>query len=67
MVQYTVRQARRLAEKSQIQSANAIGVCEHTYRKIERNPELATVKQAKDLASFFGIPYDSISFTNNSN
>ena len=61
-MQYTVRQARRLAEKSQIESAKAIGVCEHTYRKIERNPELATVKQAKDLAQFWGIPYDSISF-----
>ena len=32
-MQYTVRQARRLAEKSQIESAKAIGVCEHTYRK----------------------------------
>lgn len=66
-MQYTVKQARRLAEKSQVATAAAIGVCEHTYRKIERNPELATVKQAQALASFFGIPYDCISFTCNSN
>ena len=65
-MQFTVKQARRLAEKSQIESAKAIGVCEHTYRKIEKNPEIATVKQAKELASFFGIPYDSISFTRSS-
>lgn len=66
-MQYTVKQARRLAEKSQLESAKAIGVCEHTYRKIERNPEIATVKQAKDLAAFWSIPYDSISFASDSN
>lgn len=66
-MQYTVKQARRLADKSQIESAKAIGVCEHTYRKIERNPETATIKQAKALASFWDIPYDSISFANDSN
>jgi len=66
-MQYTVKQARRLAEKSQRESAKAIGVCEHTYRKIEHNPEIATVKQAQELASFFNIPYDAISFVSNSN
>ena len=64
---YTIRQARRLAEKSQRASAQAIGVCEQTYRKLENNPEMATVKQAKELASFFGVPYDDIIFTRDSN
>jgi DNA-binding XRE family transcriptional regulator len=58
----TLRQARRLAEKTQNETAKAIGVCEHTYRKIEKNPEIATIKQAYDLAAFFGLELDDISF-----
>ena len=59
---YTIRQARRLAEKTQLETAKASGVCEHTYRKLEKNPELATVKQATDLAEFFGLTLDELSF-----
>lgn len=64
---YTLRQARMLADKSQIQSANAIGVCLQTYRKLEKNPEQVTISQAKALSSFFGLPYDAIFFDSNSN
>ncbi len=64
---YSVKQARMLAEKTQRACAEAIGVCEQTYRKIEKNPETATVKQALALSSFFGIPYDHISFACGSN
>lgn len=60
---YTIRQARRLSEKTQAETAKAIGVCEHTYRKIEKNPEIATVKQAAALADFFGIKLDDLSFS----
>lgn len=59
---YSIRQARRLAEKTQLETSKAIGVCEHTYRKLEKNPELVTVKQASDLATFFGLSVDEISF-----
>lgn len=61
---YTIRQARRLADKTQVETAKAIGVCEQTYRRIEKNPELATVKQATDLAQYFGLTLDEISFCN---
>lgn len=64
---YTIRQARRLAEKTQLETAQALGVCEHTYRKLEKNPCDITIGQANKLASFFGIPYDQIFFANNSN
>lgn len=64
---YTLRQARLLADKSQTQSANAIGVCLSTYRKLESNPENVTIAQAKALSSFFGMPYDSIFFDSDSN
>lgn len=64
---YTVRQARMLADKSQSESANAIGVCLQTYRKLEKNPEKVTIEQAKILSKFFGLPYDAIFFDSNSN
>lgn len=63
----TLKQARRMAEKTQSEAAHALGVSEKTYRKIEKNPEIATIKQAKTLASYFGYPYDSISFATHSN
>lgn len=59
---YSIRQARRLADKTQAETAKAIGVCEHTYRKIEKNPEIATIKQAFALAEFFGVELDDLSF-----
>lgn len=64
---YTLRQARKLADKSQTESAQAINVCLQTYRRLEMNPEKATIEQAKALSSFFGIPYDAIFFDNSSN
>lgn len=64
---YTVKQARMLADKSQRDCAEALGVCEQTYRKIENNPEDATIKQAMKLSMFLGIPYDDISFVTDSN
>lgn len=67
METYTIRQARRLADLSQSQVAKALGVCECTYRKIERNPEKATVEQAHTLARLFGLPYDCLFFSSNSN
>lgn len=64
---YTVKQARRIAEKSQTDAAKAIGVCLSTYRKLEEAPENMTIKQAMTAAKFFGIPYDDIFFASNSN
>lgn len=64
---YTLRQARRLADKTQSEAAKAIGVCEHTYRKMEKDPSSITIKHAFALSSFFGVPYDQIFFGSNSN
>lgn len=63
---FTLKQARRYAEKTQKQVAVAIKVCVDTYRAIEENPENATIKQAKEIAAFLGIPYNDIFFGNNS-
>ncbi len=61
-MQYSVKQARLLANFTQSQVAQKLGVCEQTYRKIEKKPESATIKQAKELSCLFGVPYDNIIF-----
>ena len=35
-----------------------------TYRKIEKHPELATIKQAKMISEYLNMPYDNINFFN---
>lgn len=65
--QYTLRQARRLSEKTQREVAAAIGVCQHTYIRIEKEPERATIKQGEQISNFLGIPRDAIYFGRNSN
>ena len=58
----TLKQARLVREKSQEACANAIGVHVQTYRKIEENPEIATIKEAKQLSQYLDFPYDVIFF-----
>lgn len=61
-MEITLRSARRLADKTQGEVANYIGVCLDTYRSIERHPERATIKQAKAISNFLGMPYGKIFF-----
>ena len=63
---YTVRQARRLAEMTQREMAFSMGVSRDTYRKIELNPEIATIEQAKSISRIVGIPMDKIIFVRDS-
>lgn len=63
---YTVRQARRLAERTQREMAHSMGISRDTYRKIELNPEIATIEQAKSISRIVGIPMDKIIFARNS-
>jgi DNA-binding XRE family transcriptional regulator len=56
----TVKQARLLKEKTQRQMATDLGLHVDTYRKIERNPDAATVGQAKRISEITGIPYNDI-------
>lgn len=66
-MQLTVKQARRLADKKQSEIANAIGVCEQTYRRIEREPWTATIAQGLAIARYLGVSFDSLFFDRNSN
>lgn len=65
-MELTLRQARKMKEISQRTVANRLNVCEETYRKIERNPDLATIGQAKVLSDLLDISYDVIFFDGNS-
>lgn len=59
---YTVEQARKLKNKSQKEMASYLKMHVQTYRKIEKNPEKATIKQAREISSFLEVPYDEIDF-----
>lgn len=43
----TIKQARLLNDFSQQEMAKALGIHVQTYRKIESDPERATIKQAR--------------------
>lgn len=58
----SLRQLRRMREKSQEDLAEMLHIHVQTYRKIERNPNLATIEQAKKIAGFLDFPYDDIFF-----
>ncbi len=58
----TLRQARRLKEKSQRDMAKALGVSEDTYRSIENCPERATIRQSKIISVALEMSVDDIFF-----
>ena len=57
---YTIKQARLLSGKTQQTMANLMGIDRNTYRKIEKNPDKATIRQAKDISMITRIPVDQI-------
>lgn len=62
----SLRQARRLMEKTQIEMAKMLKINVMTYRKIEENPDIATIEQAKKIADFLGVNYNEIFFASQS-
>ena len=59
---YTISQARKLQNKRQADVAKQLHIHVQTYRKIEKDPERATIKQAKRIAEYLGMSYDDINF-----
>ena len=57
-----LRQARRLKDKTQEEMADLLDIHVQSYRKLEENPDLTTVGQAKKIADFLGVSYDEIFF-----
>jgi DNA-binding XRE family transcriptional regulator len=58
----TLEQIRVLRGKSQEQMADILGVHVQTYRKIEKNPEEATIAQAKIISQELDWEYNAIFF-----
>ena len=59
---FTIKQARKLADKSQNEMAKALKVHVQTYRKIENNPRMATIDQVKIIAEQTGLSFDQLFF-----
>lgn len=56
----TVKQARRMAEKTQAEMAKELGIDRSTYIKLEKDPDRATVSQAKKISQVTGVPVGSL-------
>ena len=65
-MEFSVEQARKYAGLTQAETAEKMGVCRDTYRRIEKNPEKATIEQAYLFSSAVGISLDQIFFRKNS-
>lgn len=58
----SLKAARITAGMTQDKVAELLGVHVQTYRKLEENPNLATIEQAKKLSDRLNVPYDDIFF-----
>lgn len=63
---YTVKQARLLAEKTQEDMADILGIHVQTYRKLEQNPTEITIGQAQMIAEITGVSVNQIFFGSDS-
>lgn len=63
---FTVKQARVYNGFTQVEMAQKMGISRDIYRKIEENPDSATVQQARSISEITGIPVDDIFFSKQS-
>ena len=61
-MEFSVMQARKYAGLTQAETAEKMGVCRDTYRRIEKNPEKATIEQAYRFSEVVGLALDQIFF-----
>lgn len=62
---YTPKQARRLADKTQQEVADFLGIHVCTYKQWEKNPLRFSVSNGKRFAEYVNVPFDSIFFVPN--
>lgn len=62
-----LKDARKAARYSQEQAAELLGMSRPTYAKIEANPELATIEDAKAMADLFEVDISQIFFESDCN
>lgn len=58
----TLKQMRLIREYTQDKMAKELGVHVQTYRRIEEDPDEATIKQAKAISELLGADYNEIFF-----
>ncbi len=63
---YTPRQARRLADKTQQEVADFLGIHVCTYKQWEASPARFNVSNGKKFAECVNVPFDDISFDQDS-
>lgn len=62
----TPKQARRHRDITQLEMARKLDVNVDTYRRIEKNPQKATIELAKKFCSIVDMKIDEIFFGDNS-
>lgn len=65
-MQVTVKQARKMAGLTQQEMANGLEMNRTTYIKLEKEPDLITIRQAKKICEITGFSIDDIFFARNS-
>ena len=64
-VSMDIKEARENARYTQEQAAERLGMSRPTYSKIEKNPDVASIEDAKKIASLFGVSVEDIFFGEN--
>lgn len=64
-VPMNIEEARKNARYSQEQAAERLGMSRPTYAKIEKNPDVASIEDAKAIAALFGVTVEEIFFDAN--
>lgn len=65
-MEMSIRQARRAKEITQKEMAESLKIHVQTYQRIEKNPETATIAQARAIAKKLGMTYNDLIFVQNS-
>lgn len=60
-----IKEARENARYTQEQAAERLGMSRPTYSKIEKNPDVASIEDAKKIAALFGVSVEDIFFGEN--
>ena len=58
----SIKAARITRNITQREVAKALNVHRDTYRKIELNPDTATIEQAKKISKLLDVSYDELFF-----
>lgn len=62
-----IEEARKNARYSQEAAAERLGMSRPTYAKIEKNPDVASIEDAKSIAELFGVSVEDLFFASNCN